>query len=100
MYFVGKLLYHAIEIYTLLIIATVVVSWLIAFGVLNLSNPQAAKLVKLLHRATDPVMEPARRYIPSFGGIDFSPIAVLIGLMFLQRLVVSLFMAPSFVIPM
>lgn len=95
MYLVGKLLYHAIEIYILLIIATVIVSWLITFGVLNSSNPQARKLVQLLHRITDPVMEPVRRVMPSLGGIDFSPIIVLFGLMFLQRLVVSFFMAPA-----
>lgn len=95
MYLVGKLLYHAIEIYILLILATVIVSWLITFGVLNLSNPQARRIVRGLHKLTDPVMDPVRRAIPSLGGIDFSPIVVLFGLMFLQRLVVSFFIAPA-----
>lgn len=96
MYLVGKLLYHAVEIYMLLVIAEVIVSWLIAFGVLNMGNPHARKLVRLINRATQPVMNPVRQVIPAIGGIDFSPIVVLLGLSFLQRLVVSVFLMPPY----
>jgi len=94
MYLVGKLLIQAIEIYTFLIIGTVIVSWLVAFGVLNLSNPQAANLVRLLHKVTDPVMNTIRRYVPAIGGIDFSPIVAIFGLMLLQRFIASIFFTP------
>lgn len=89
----------AFEIYIFIIIASVVVSWLVVFGVLNLNNPQAANLVRLINKLTDPVMEPVRRFIPSVGGIDLSPIIVIFGLIFLQntinRLLYSMVSSPS-----
>ena len=85
----GTLLYHAIEIYTFIIILSVIVSWLVAFGVLNVANPQAANLVRLINRAVDPVLKPVQRYVPSIGGMDISPIIVIFGLIFLQRVVLN-----------
>lgn len=87
----GTLLLWAIDIYTFIIIAHVIVSWLVAFGVLNLGNPQAANLVRLIQKATDPVMQPVQRFIPAVGGIDFSPIIVIFGLILLKNLVADLF---------
>lgn len=88
----GHLLILALDIYTFVIIAHVVVSWLVAFGVLNLANPQATKLLELLGKATDPVMKPLRRYIPAIGGIDITPIIVIFGIMLLQRVVAIVFL--------
>jgi YggT family protein len=88
----GQLLYMVIEIYIFIIIASVIVSWLIAFNVISMDHPAAKNLVSFLGRATDPVMKPVQRFIPSIGGIDISPIVVIFGLMFLQGAVVSLLM--------
>lgn len=87
----GQILILALDTYTFIIVAHVVISWLVAFGVLNLANPQATKLLELLGRATDPVMKPLRRYIPAIGGIDITPIIVIFGIMLLQRVVAIIF---------
>lgn len=88
---IGELLLLATNVYTFVIIANVVISWLIAFGVLNTNNPQAGRLVEGLNRLTEPVMAPIRRFIPSIGGIDISPIIVIFGIMLLQRIIITIF---------
>jgi YggT family protein len=88
---IGTILIWLLQIYTFIIIAQVVISWLVAFGVLNLSNPQAAKLVELLNKLTEPVMAPVRKYIPSIGGIDISPIIVIFAIMLLEQLIGRIF---------
>ncbi len=90
----GELLYFLLEVYVFIVIAGVIVSWLLAFGVLNMSNPQAANLVRLLNKAIDPVMDRVRRFVPSIGGIDISPIIVIFGIMLLQRLVIEVLIKP------
>ncbi|NBX65905.1 MAG: YggT family protein [Proteobacteria bacterium] len=89
---IGQFLILALDIYTFVIVAHVVISWLIAFGVLNLANPQATKLLELLGKATDPVMKPLRRYVPAIGGIDITPIIVIFGVMLLQRVIAIVFL--------
>jgi YggT family protein len=74
-------------LYTVVIIAAVVVSWLTAFGVLNTYNPMARSLIRTLDALTEPVFRQVRRIIPAFGGLDLSPLIVLILLQVLQRLV-------------
>lgn len=91
MYFIPKLLTLAINIYMGIIILQVVISWLIAFNVLNASNPQAKNLMDLLAKLTDPVMKPIQKYIPPIGGIDITPIIVIIGLEILKSIVWILF---------
>jgi len=87
----GQFLYMAIDIYIFIIIASIVVSWLIAFNVLSTQHPATRNLITLLGRATDPVMRPVQRYIPSIGGIDISPIIVIFGLTILQGFVLRVF---------
>ena len=62
-------------------------SWLVAFEVINVRNQQAVNLLNLLRRLTDPVFRPIRKFIPSIGGIDITPIFVIIAIMLLQELV-------------
>ena len=88
----GQLLYFALEIYIFIIIAGVIVSWLVAFNVLSTAHPATGRLMDFLGRVTDPVMKPVQRFIPPIGGIDISPIIVIIGLIILQNMVVRLFM--------
>ena len=67
-----------VEIYIFVVIAAVVMSWLIAFGVLNLHNQLARSLVTMLDALTEPVLRQVRRIIPTIGGLDLSPVIVII----------------------
>lgn len=98
MLLIGQFLYQALEIYSFIIIATVIVSWLIAFNVISMANPTARKIVDLLGRITDPVMRPVQRYVPSLGGIDLTPIIIIFAIMFLQRMVVQFMILPSYAV--
>ncbi|MCB1557090.1 MAG: YggT family protein [Alphaproteobacteria bacterium] len=91
MSFLGELLLLALDIYLWVIIASVAISWLLTFEVLNARNPQAQNLIRLLQKATDPVYRPLRRFIPPLGGLDFTPLVVIFGIYFLKRVVVQLF---------
>ena len=69
-----------------IIIGQVILSWLFAFGVLNTSSQGLRSFVEALDRITDPLYRPIRKLLPDFGGIDFSPVVVLLAIMVLQRL--------------
>jgi YggT family protein len=71
-------------LYTFVIIAAVVSSWLIAFGVLNIQNHLVRQIVYTLNALTDPLFRRVRKIIPPIGGLDLSPIVVLIGVQFLN----------------
>jgi YggT family protein len=96
MSFIGQLLLLILDIYFWIIIASVIISWLVAFEVVNVKNQQARNLMDLLHRATEPVYRPIRKYVPPIGGIDITPIIVIIGISILQQMVFSLFMTRGF----
>ncbi len=87
MILLAELITLAIDIYIWIIIAEVVLSWLLIFGVINTKNPQAQNLMRLIHKATDPVMNKVRQYIPPIGGIDLTPVVVILGLSLLKSLV-------------
>jgi YggT family protein len=76
-----------VEFYIFVIIAAVVVSWLVAFGVLNVYNPLARSVIHMLDALTEPVFRQIRRIIPPLGGLDLSPLIVLIALQALRMLV-------------
>ena len=88
---IGKLLIILLDVFFWIIIIQVVMSWLIAFDVINIRNSQARNLIELLHKITDPVYKPLRKFIPSIAGIDISPIIIIIGIQLLQNVVRSLF---------
>ncbi|MCC7305751.1 MAG: YggT family protein [Alphaproteobacteria bacterium] len=81
----------AINIYVVIIVIQVLVSWLITFEVINTSNEQAQNLIKLLRKATDPVYKPLQKYIPPIGGIDITPLVVILGLSLLHSIVIGAF---------
>lgn len=85
MYIIGDLLGFLLDLYVYVIIASVAVSWLLVFEVINIRNPQAANLVRLLDRVTEPVYRPLRRYIPPIGGIDITPIIVLFAIFYVFK---------------
>jgi len=74
-------------LYILVLLVVLVMSWLIAFKVLDPQQPFVAQLTKGLYALTNPILNPVRRIIPSIGGLDFSPIVVILLLEFIRRLV-------------
>jgi YggT family protein len=78
-----------IDLYTWVIILMVIMSWLTAFNVLNPRSPFVAQVDRALYAITNPVMGPIRRIIPSIGGLDISPLIVLLLLKALQIFVNS-----------
>ena len=76
-----------LDIYKWVVIAAVVMSWLVAFNVINLHNNIVRSVVRFLEAVTEPVFRQARRIIPAISGIDLSPIVVFIAIWFVQYLV-------------
>lgn len=81
-----NLLDRVLEIYQLLIFIWVILSWLRAFGYLPLHNYFLALVWDFLHRITEPFLYRIRRFMPAFGGVDLSPIVLLLLVMFLREL--------------
>jgi YggT family protein len=70
-----------------LVVISAVLSWLIAFDVINLRNPTAYRIVRALDAMTEPMLRPIRRFLPNLGGVDISPIILLLLLQALRMLV-------------
>jgi YggT family protein len=68
-----------------LIIASVVASWLVAFGVVNTRNDVVYRVLDILNRVTEPMLRPIRRLIPAMGGLDLSPMILLLIIYVLER---------------
>jgi YggT family protein len=82
-----------ISLVIFLVIVTAVVSWLVAFDVINLRNPTIYRIVRTLDQLVDPLLRPIRAIMPNLGGIDISPIILLLLLQAL-RMVVNGYLAP------
>lgn len=85
LYSLGTLLINIINIYMIIILAWVISSWLVSFGVINLRNPTARSIVTVLERLVQPAVRPIQRIIPAMGGLDLSPIVLFLGLGFIQN---------------
>ena len=81
------LILTVITIYIWIIIAAVILSWLVAFNVVNAQNNVVRQIRYALYRLTEPALGPIRRVLPDLGGLDLSPMVLLILLIFLQRLI-------------
>ncbi len=79
-----NLLLSIISLLTFIVFAWVIVSWLLAFNIINTRNQVVYQIVKTLDAIINPLVAPIRKIIPSFGGLDFSPIILLFALYFLQ----------------
>lgn len=80
----------ALSLYTWLIIASAILSWLVAFNVVNTSNRVVYMIGDFLYRLTEPALRPIRRILPNMGPIDISPIVLLLILFFLQQVLADL----------
>jgi YggT family protein len=82
---------NIVSLYIWVLIINAIISWLVAFNVLNTSNRFVYSLLDISYRLTDPPLNFIRRYLPSLGTIDISPIVLILGLMFLRNLVFEMF---------
>jgi|TARA_B100000767_G_scaffold139288_1_gene131626 YggT family protein len=82
---------NVIGLYIWVLIINAVVSWLVAFNVLNTSNRFVYSLLDVSYKLTDPPLNFIRRYLPNLGTIDISPIVLILVLMFLRNLVFEMF---------
>ena len=80
----------ALKIYIWLLIASAVLSWLIAFNVVNTRNQFVAMLGDFLYRITEPALRPIRRVMPNLGGIDISPVILILLIIFIEQVIVTL----------
>jgi YggT family protein len=83
-----------LQLYVYLLIASAILSWLIAFNVVNTRNQFVAAVAEFLYRITEPVLAPIRSVLPNFGGLDISPIILILIIYFIQR-VIDLYIYPN-----
>src|SRR5690606_39944315 len=79
---------YLLNLYTWVVIASVVFSWLIAFNVINPYNQFVRTVWQALNAVTEPLLRPIRRYMPDLGGIDLSPVVLLLGIFFVRSVVI------------
>jgi YggT family protein len=87
------LIHTLIWLYIYLLIGAAVLSWLIAFNVVNSHNSTVRAIWDFLYRVTEPGLRPIRAILPNLGGIDISPVILIIALMFLDQLIIWLFVS-------
>jgi len=80
-----------IDIVIFFIVAMVVMSWLVGFGILSPSNQIVAALYRGLLQLTEPILRPIRNFLPNMGGLDLSPLVAILGLWFIRNLLFEVF---------
>ena len=83
-----------VTIYIWILIINAILSWLIAFNILNTSSRLVYSLLDVSYKMTDPLLRPIRNFLPNLGGIDISPVILILLLMFLRNLAFEFF-APA-----
>jgi len=81
---------YLLTLYIYVLFAAVIMSWLIAFNVVNPRNRFVAMLAEFLFRITEPVLRPIRNLLPNLGGIDISPLIVIIIIFFIQSVLIPI----------
>jgi YggT family protein len=79
---------YLLQIYSFILLASIVFSWLVAFNIVSRRNPTVATIGDILYRLTEPVLAPIRRRLPDFGNVDLSPIVVFLIIWLLQMEIV------------
>jgi len=85
------LLDSVISIYIWIIIINAILSWLVAFNILNTQNRFVFSVLDTTYKLTDPALNKIRRFLPTFGSIDLSPVVLILFLMFIRNLVFEIF---------
>lgn len=84
----------ALDLLWWLVIASAVLSWLYAFNIVNAGNQFVDTIGSFLYRMTEPLYRPIRRVLPNLGGLDLSPLVLLLGIIFLQSFI-QLYIVPA-----
>jgi len=79
-----RILFIVIDLFVWVVIISAIMSWLVAFNVVNTHNKLIATVGEVLYRLTEPALRPIRRILPTFGGVDLSPVALILVLIFAQ----------------
>ena len=87
------LVLQILKLYSYVVIGNVIISWLIAFNVLNTQNRFVYSILDLTHRLTDPILHKIRRFLPNLGSLDISPIVLLLLIWFIE-MCMKLYIAP------
>ena len=85
------LLDSIITIYLWIIIINAIISWLVAFNILNTQNRFVFSVLDATYKMTDPALNKIRRFMPTFGSIDVSPVVLILLLMFLRNIIFEIF---------
>jgi YggT family protein len=86
---------YVIQLYIWVIIASAIFSWLIAFNVVNTQNRFVYSVADMLYRVTEPALRPIRSVLPNLGGIDISPVILILVLMFITNVVLLGWILPA-----
>ena len=87
------LVLQVLKLYTYVVIANVIVSWLVAFNILNTQNRLVYSILEFSYRLTDPILNKIRRFLPNLGSLDISPIILLLLIWFVE-MCMKLYIAP------
>ena len=87
------LVLQILKLYSYVVIANVIISWLIAFNILNTHNRFVYSILELTHKLTDPLLNRIRRFLPNLGALDISPIILLLLIWFIE-MCMKLYIAP------
>ena len=82
---------NIISLYIWILIINAIISWLVAFNILNTGNRFVYSVLEVSYKLTSPALNFIRRYLPNLGSIDISPIILILGLMFLRNFVFEMF---------
>ncbi len=85
---------QAITLYIWILIINAIISWLVAFNILNTGNRLVYSILEISYRLTAPPLNYIRRFLPNLGSIDISPVILILALLFMRNLVFEMF-APS-----
>lgn len=77
----------ALQLYTYVVIASAIFSWLYAFNIVNPRNQIIGMIGQVLYNLTEPALRPIRRFMPDLGGVDISPVVLLLGIIFIQMII-------------
>jgi YggT family protein len=88
-----------IDLFIWVIIAGAILSWLIAFNVVNTQNRFVYSVADMLYRVTEPALRPIRSILPNLGGIDISPVILILFLLFIRDVVLIGWLAPAVAVP-
>ena len=85
-------IYQILGLIQILLIVTAILSWLVAFDIINMHNELARSIWRTLRSLTDPILAPIRRMVPNLGGVDISPIIAYFGILLVQKLIEEYFL--------